>query len=430
MDSMTWGIVSGPSDITPQVVNFSGSFPGSDSGIQTRYPRAVRRLAVELAVALLAACDAPLPGPATLQAEASACELGEPHTLPGEDGPVVLLDAYYLQEVGARAVRRGEALSAEMEEVLGEAAAMGVRVIRTNGFDDDPAGIGDATIQIAPLEYDEVALRGLDLVLARAAAHGLRLVLTLGNYWDDYGGARQYVAWAGLPDPRTGDPRFFTDAGVRTHYAANIAALLSRTSTVDGYRYGEHPAVLAWELLNEPRGGGLDDGGAAVRAWVDEMGAVVHALAPGHLVGTGEEGWELPGASWALDTASTQVDYGSVHLFPEAWGVDDRDAASFGASWISGHARAAAALGKPLLVAEFALRRAGAFDLARRRAIYRGWLGCARAAGAAAAGPWMFAYDARPASGDDSSFAWIDGTAADDPRNEYVDVLQDVAAAW
>ena len=53
-------------------------------------------------------------------------------------------------------------------------------------------------MQVAPGVYDEVALRGLDLVLARAHVHGVRLVLPLANRWDAYGGQRQYVAWAGL----------------------------------------------------------------------------------------------------------------------------------------------------------------------------------------------------------------------------------------
>jgi mannan endo-1,4-beta-mannosidase len=37
---------------------------------------------------------------------------------------------------------------------------------------------------------------GLDWLLAQAAARGLRLLLVLTNYWKDYGGMRQYVAWA------------------------------------------------------------------------------------------------------------------------------------------------------------------------------------------------------------------------------------------
>ena len=84
----------------------------------------------------------------------------------------------------------------------------------------------------------------------------MQLLLILTNNWSDYGGIEQYVAWAGLPNPKRSDGRFFTDLSVRALYFDYVTALLSRVSTVDGLRYGDHPAVLGWELINEPRGRG------------------------------------------------------------------------------------------------------------------------------------------------------------------------------
>jgi mannan endo-1,4-beta-mannosidase len=375
-------------------------------------------------LAMVAAACGGAPDP---EGEASECPAAPARPFPGETGTAVALNAYYLQEEAARAVRRGEPSSAVVEEVLGKASALGVGVLRTNGFNDDPAKAGDSAMQVAPLAYDEVSLRGLDLVLARARAHGVRLVLPLGNYWDDYGGARQYVAWAGLPSPRSGDPRFFTDRAVVGHYLAHVDALLSRVSSVDGIRYGDHPAVLAWELLNEPRGAGLDGSGAELRSWIDEVGALVKRLAPGHLVGTGEEGLDAPGANFALDTASPYVDYGSVHLYPEDWGVPPAALAASGAAFIARRAAEAAALSKPLLIGELGLLNDG-LQLQARRAIYRGWLRCARRAGVAAVAPWLFANDARPDAWDPYTFRWLDGTDPADPRNRYADILRDAAA--
>jgi mannan endo-1,4-beta-mannosidase len=51
-------------------------------------------------------------------------------------------------------------------------------------------------MQRSPGVFDERVFRGLDWLLAQAAARGLRLLLVLTNYWKDYGGMRQYVAWA------------------------------------------------------------------------------------------------------------------------------------------------------------------------------------------------------------------------------------------
>lgn len=41
--------------------------------------------------------------------------------------------------------------------------------------------------------FDERVFRGLDWVLAEAAKRGLRVLLTLVNYWSAYGGMAQYV---------------------------------------------------------------------------------------------------------------------------------------------------------------------------------------------------------------------------------------------
>src|SRR5262249_35410692 len=118
-----------------------------------------------------------------LEAAAAACADESPRTL-GEHPYFVALNAYYLQEEAARAIRAGEPTSLELEEVLLKASALGVTVLRTWAFNDDPGKAGDSAIQVAPLEYDEVALRGLDLVLNRAFVHGIQLILPLGNYWN------------------------------------------------------------------------------------------------------------------------------------------------------------------------------------------------------------------------------------------------------
>ncbi|HEY3358582.1 MAG TPA: cellulase family glycosylhydrolase [Polyangia bacterium] len=388
-----------------------------------------------------------LPPPDELEAQAAACPALDPLPVPGVDGTIVALNAYYLQEEAARALRRGETSSAVVEEVLTKAAALGAAAVRTNGFNDDPAKAGDSAMQIAPLTYDDTAVRGLDLVLTRAAAHGLRLVLPLGNYWNDYGGARQYVAWAGLPAPVEGDPRFFTDPDVGALYREHLGRLLDHVNAFDGVRTGDHPAVLVWEVLNEPRGAGLDGAGAEMAAWIAATAARVKALAPRALVGTGEEGfetsrdgtdaafWEDAAPGWLFDagtsfrrnTAAPAIDVASVHLYPESWGFATPDAAAAGARWIAEHAAAARTLGKPLLVGEFGLRNAGDLDLAARRAIYRGWFRCARTSGALGAAPWMFANDARPDAWDAYTFYCRDGTAPADPVNRYADVVSEAA---
>ncbi|WP_223749934.1 cellulase family glycosylhydrolase [Myxococcus sp. XM-1-1-1] len=387
--------------------------------------------------------------PVMLEAAAADCGSAPPQRLGRLPATSMVLNAYFLQEEAARDVRRGLSDSPIVEEVFAKAAAMGVVALRTNGHNEAPEKVGDSTIQVAPLQYDEVALRGLDRVLARARVHGVRLVLTLGNYWDAYGGTRQYVSWAGLPNPVQGDPRFFTEPVVRALYKEHLARTLERVNTEDGIRYGDHPAVLAWELLNEPRGRGLDARGEKLRAWVDEMAREVKSRAPGHLVGTGEEGFEpssegydgaywsrvgttmlrTPGSSFTRNTASPYIDFASVHFYPESWGLDVAGTAEAGARWIREHAAIAHGLGKPLLVGELGLRNAGDLDLSQRRALYRGWLECMRGVGVGGGALWMFANDARPDAWDDHTFYFRDGTSPDDPVNRYADLVIEAAGS-
>jgi mannan endo-1,4-beta-mannosidase len=382
-----------------------------------------------------------------LEAQASDCPVRPPVRLGGAPSTAVLLNAYYLQEEATRDLRRGRAESPALEETLAKAAALGAWGIRTSGFNDAPDKHGDSTLQLGRGVYDETSFRGLDLVLTRARHHGVKLVLTLGNFWDAYGGTRQYVAWAGLPSPREGDPRFFTHREVIDHFRLYVIHVLSRVNTFDGIRYGEHPAVLGWELLNEPRGTGLDRQGLAMRAWVDEVASVVKAHAPGHLVGTGEEGFDVSregyagsfwgevsagwlfeaSASFRRNTASPFIDFGSAHFYPELWGIPSEATARAGAHWISDHTGLASELGKPLFLGEFGLRNLGEFPLEERRAIYRGWLRCAWRTGTGGIAPWMFSYDDRPDAWDDFTFYFRDGTAPADLSNRYADLVIEAA---
>lgn len=354
-----------------------------------------------------------------LEAEASACEDGAPLAL-GELKPgAILLNAYFLQEDAARDVRAGRAQSPVLEEVFAKASAMGVAGLRTNGFNDAAEKVGDTAIQIARLQYDETAFRGLDRVLTRAHAHGLKLVLPLGNYWDAYGGARRYVQWSGAMDAVEGDRRFFADPAIVAHFQTHIANVLDRVNTEDGIRYGDHPAVLGWELLNEPRATGLSV--EQMGAWTDAVAALIREKAPGHRVGTGEEGLDL--SVFRRISASPAIDFGSMHYYPELWGVPAQEIPSHGAQWIGDRMAIARELGKPLFFGEFGLRNGGEFDLPERRALYRGWLRCAKRSGVAAIAPWMFANDARPDEWDEYTFYYRDGTQPDDPENRYTDLV-------
>ena len=343
--------------------------------------------------------------------------------LDGQPFRFTLVNAYYLQEEAARGRLD------YVDQTLAAATAIGARVVRAWAFNDDPNKL-DTAIQRGRLVYDEAGLLGLDRLLERARAHGLKLLLPLVDYWNSYGGVRQWLLWNDVSDAREGDPRFFTDERLREHYGVHAAHMLTRVNSLTGVRYCDDDTVLAWELMNEPRGRGLDRAGDALADWIAFAARTVKALAPAQLVCAGDEGeqvsldghdeafWRRAGAlhlfapdtgtSFTKHVACPDVDLASCHFYPEKYGVSAGAEREAGCAWIEEHARIAAAASKPLVIGELGLANRwvswSRFGEGERRQIYTRWLEAAAEAGVCGIGPWLLAYPARPDRWDDFTF--------------------------
>lgn len=79
-------------------------------------------------------------------------------------------------------------------QILDDAKAMGLTVIRTWAFSNGP--LEWHGVQRYPGVYDEATLVGLDFALHQASLRGIRIVLALANYWQHYGGTDQYNIWS------------------------------------------------------------------------------------------------------------------------------------------------------------------------------------------------------------------------------------------
>ena len=51
----------------------------------------------------------------------------------------------------------------------------------------------ERALQTSPGEYNERFLVALDTLIARASARGIRLLLCLSNYWEDYGARETFL---------------------------------------------------------------------------------------------------------------------------------------------------------------------------------------------------------------------------------------------
>ncbi len=136
----------------------------------------------------------------------------------------------------------------------------------------------------------------IDNTLAVAAAHGTRVIATLGNQWSDCdgpgGGAGSYKdhAWytGGYTEP---------DPGGTGSYRDWVAEIVDR--------YKNDPTILAWQLLNEaevkPSEGSSCSPDAAVtlKDFADDVSGLIKSIDANHLVSLGTIGGGQCGAQGA-----------------------------------------------------------------------------------------------------------------------------------
>jgi mannan endo-1,4-beta-mannosidase len=226
-------------------------------------------------------------------------------------------------------------------------------------------------------------------LLAEMAKRDMRGILFLSNYWQWSGSFAQYVRWATgetIPDPdkpvmAKGDWHAFMEYSARFYrtpsavalYRDYVRQLIHRKNTVNGRSYREDPAIMTWELANEPRP--CADDSTMVRDvpifcdWVDSTARFIHEQDENHLVCTGSEGvWgslEKPEVFVAAHKTPA-IDYVTVHMWLKNWGW--LKAAQLGADFevAAGKARdhvemhtalATNTLKKPLVLEEFGLPR-------------------------------------------------------------------------
>lgn len=238
-------------------------------------------------------------------------------------------------------------------------------------------------------DWDEDLLRGLDFCLAEMAKRNMRGILFVSNYWQWSGGFAQYVRWVTgetIPDPdrpvmARGDwhafmqfsARFYTLPAANELYRAYVSQLIQRRNTVNGQIYRHDPAIMTWELANEPRPGTDDaktvDDVPIFAKWVDQTARFIHDQDPNHLVCTGSEGiWgSLKKPEVFVEVHKTPaIDYVTVHMWLKNWGwlkdpqlsPEYESAAARAKDHVEQHTVLATdTLHKPLVLEEFGLPR-------------------------------------------------------------------------
>ncbi|MBV8859532.1 MAG: DUF4126 family protein [Acidobacteria bacterium] len=311
-------------------------------------------------------------------------------------------------------------------------------------------------------EFDEEVLGSLDLVLHEMGKRGLKAVVFLSNNWEWSGGFQQYLIWNGqVPEEmwtrklnwdeqRDLVSRFYGCEPCTAAYAKQVDLLINRVNQYSGKSYSEDPAIMAWELANEPRP--MRPAAAeSYKRWVADTAALIKSKDRNHLVVVGHEGRMGTDDLKLFEEihADPNIDYLTIHIWPKNWSwfKGEEIAADFPGvvektlAYVEEHLRVAERLDKPLVVEEFGLPRdRHSFDPAAstmlRDTLYRkvfNVLTIQAAAGGHVAGVsfWAFGGRARPVKG--QTF-WKDGDdyTGDPPMEEQGlnSVFDSDASTW
>ncbi|MDM5177312.1 cellulase family glycosylhydrolase [Massilia sp. DJPM01] len=270
--------------------------------------------------------------------------------------------------------------------------ALGINNVRVLAVSEKTAmtsAVRPATTN-GPGKYDEDLLAGLDFLVDELGKRDMTVVLYLNNFWQWSGGMTQYLNWfEGTPaiDPNvTKDydaymaktARFYANTDAQKEYRGTIRKIVGRVNSINGKAYRDDPAIMSWQLANEPRPGNgkaSDKEKAIYTRWIAETAQHIHELDRNHLVSSGSEG--LAGSAqdaklFMASHSSKHIDYLTYHLWPKNWGWFDskKPAESWDGAiaksrdYLNTHIDMAKTIGKPIVLEEFGLDRDGAsFDI-------------------------------------------------------------------
>lgn len=236
----------------------------------------------------------------------------------------------------------------------------------------------EPTLQIKPGVYNDTILAGLDFLLQEMGKRNMVAVLYLNNSWEWSGGYGFYLEHAGAgKQPRPNEDGYTAFMKAMSKYATNTKAhelfydyvrfILGRTNRYTGLKYSEDPAIMSWQIGNEPRAfdkAVLPD----FEKWLAEASALIRSLDPNHLISIGSEG------SWGCENdwgcyericADKNIDYCNIHLWPYNWSWARKDhliedlpnAKANTKDYIDRHLEICARLKKPLVMEEFGYPR-------------------------------------------------------------------------
>jgi len=113
--------------------------------------------------------------------------------------------------------------------------------------------------------FDKDILAGLDFLLVEMGKRNLKAVIYLSNNWEWSGGFMQYLNWNGIlpeatmrrklswDEQRDITSDFYRSDASMQAYMEQVKFIINRVNSITHQPYTKDPAIMAWELANEPR---------------------------------------------------------------------------------------------------------------------------------------------------------------------------------
>jgi hypothetical protein len=179
---------------------------------------------------------------------------------------------------------------AQLEATFAALAASGVQYVRWFLFCDGRAGI-----TFSPIGLDDFVFRDVDAALEVASRHGIRIMFVLLDF-----------LWCG-PASATGGVQMGGRSDVLAD-ATSRAALRDLVLHPLLERYADEPAVLAWDVINEPEWIKTVEP-TALHAWLGETIDLIHSVTS-HPATIGSAG-----VRWRDRYVNLNLDFYQVHWY-------------------------------------------------------------------------------------------------------------------
>ena len=240
-------------------------------------------------------------------------------------------------------------------------------------------------LQLKPGVLNDTLLNGFDYLIMEMEKRAMVGVFYLTNSWDWSGGFGFYLKQTkGYDDsPKsTGEgydayvkyaAAFSRDQQAQNIYYDFVRHIVMRVNHYTGIAYKNSPAIMAWQICNEPRPFSKENK-EGFSAWITKAAQLIKQLDPNHLVSTGSEGiygCENDELLYEQIHNNPNIDYLTIHVWPINWRWASRDnlykslpnVYVKSQEYISLHERLAQKVGKPLVIEEFGYARDNNFYL-------------------------------------------------------------------